>query len=63
MNELYTEITVERVDEIYIKDVSQSFKHDWEAKKWKCKSYFSFVWDTKNNELQMLYDKIMLTID
>ena len=63
MNEFYTEVTVERVNEINIKDVNQSFKHDWETKKWKYKLYFSFVWDTKDNEFQMLYNKIMLTTD
>ena len=51
MNELYIKVTVERVNEIYIKDVNQLFKHDWETKKWKYKLYFSFVWGTKDNEL------------
>ena len=32
-------------------------------KKCKCKSCFSFVQNTKINELQMLYNKIILTID
>ena len=63
MNEFYTKVTVERVDKINIKNVNQSFKHDWETKKWKYKSCFSFVWDTKDNEFQMLYDKIILTTD